>query len=69
MIVINTDTGHLIKYVTLINDLKLHDEDREITSRMKIMNITTEVSEKNRNSERRYYLNWYTVSKTSIKGH
>ena len=33
------------------------------------MNITTEVLEENRNSEREYYLNWYTVSKMSIKDH
>ena len=53
----------------MINDSKLHDEDREITSETEIMNIATEVSEKDRNSEREYCLNWYTVSKMSIKDH
>ena len=53
----------------MINDLRLHNEDREIISRIKITDITTEVSEENENSERGYCLNWYTVSKISIKDH
>ena len=52
MIVINIDIEHQIYH--LINDLRLHDEDREITLRMKIMNIATEVFRSDENSERRY---------------
>ena len=69
MIVVNTDIRHLIKYITLTNGLKLYNEDREITSETEITDIATEVSEKDRNSERGHCLNWYTVSKISIKGH
>ena len=54
MIVINTDIEHHIRYITLINDLRLYNEDREINLRMKIMNITTEVSEEDKNSKREY---------------
>ena len=36
---------------------------------MRIKDITTEVSEENRNPEREYCLNWYTVSGMSIKDH
>ena len=56
MIIINIETGHHIEYTTLINDLRLYDEDRETILRMKIMNITTEVFRSDRNSEREYCL-------------
>ena len=36
---------------------------------MRITEITTEVLEEDKNPEREYCLNWYTVSKISIKGH
>ena len=57
MIVIDTDTEYQIKYIILTNDLRLHDKDREIILRIKTKNITTEVSEEDRNSERKYCLN------------
>ena len=69
IVVIDTDTEYQIKYATLINGLKLYNEDREITLRTEIKDITTEVLEEDRNSERGHYLNWYTASKISIKGH
>ena len=68
-VVIDTDTEYQIKYITLTNNLRLHDRDREITLRTEIKDITTEVSEEDRNSEREHYLDWYTVDKISIKGH
>ena len=68
-VIIDTDTEHLIRYTTLKNGSKLHDGDRETTLRTEIKDITTEVSEEDRNSEREYCLNWYTASKISIKGH
>ena len=40
-----------------------------MTLRMKITDITIKVSEEDENSERGYYLDWYTVSKISIKDH
>ena len=69
MIVIDTDTGYHIKYIILTNGLRLHAEDREMTLRMRIMNIATEVSEEDKNSERGHCLNWYTVNKITIEGH
>ena len=68
-IVIDTDTEYQIEYVTLINDLKFYDEDREMTLRIKIKDIITEVSREDRNPEREYCLNWCTADKISIKGH
>ena len=53
----------------MTNDLRLHDEDREKILRTEITDITTEVSEENKNSEREHCLDWYTVSKMSIKDH
>ena len=69
MIVIDTDIEYQIRYVTLINGSRLYDEDREITLRTEIKDITTEVSEENRNPERKYCLNWCTAGKMSIKDH
>ena len=69
MVVIDIDTGHQIKYVILTNDSKLHNKDRETTLRIRIINIATEVSGENRNSERGHCINWYTASEMSIKGH
>ena len=69
MIVIHIDTRHQIEYITLINDLRLYNEDREIILRIKITDITTEVSEENENSERGYCLNWYIANKMNIKDH
>ena len=57
MVVVNIDTEHLIEYVTLTNDLKLHDEDREMTLRIEITDIATEVSGKDENFGRGYCLN------------
>ena len=68
-VVIDTDIEHLIEYTTLINGPKLYDKDREIILRTETTDITTEVSEKNENSERGHYLNWCTASKMSIKDH
>ena len=55
MIVINTDTEHQICH--LINGLRLHNEDREITLRMKITDIITEVFRSDRNPERGHCFN------------
>ena len=41
MIVINIDTE--IKYIILTNNLRLYDRDREITLRIKITDVITEV--------------------------
>ena len=41
----------------MTNNLRLHDKDREIILRTEITDITTEVSEKDRNPEREYCLN------------
>ena len=67
MIVIDTDTEHQIYYLT--NDLRLHDEDRETTLKIKITDITTEVFRSDRTPERGYYFDWYIASKLSIKDH
>ena len=66
-VVIDIDTEHQIHH--LINDLRLHNEDREITLRTKITNITTEVFRSDRNSERGHCLDWCTASRLSIKDH
>ena len=67
MVVVNTDTEHQIHH--LINDSRLHNEDREIILRTETINITTEVFRSDENSEREYCLDWYTASEPSIKGH
>ena len=67
MIVINTDTEYQIYH--LINGLRLHNEDREITLRIKITDIATEVFRSDENSERGHYFDWCTASKLSIKDH
>ena len=66
-VVIDTDTEHQIYY--LINGLRLHDGDREIILRTEITDITTEVFRSDENPKRRHCLDWYTVSKLSIKDH
>ena len=66
-VVIDTDTEHQICH--LINGSRLHNGDREITLRMKITDITTEVFRSDRNSERGHCFDWYTASKLSIEGH
>ena len=53
----------------MTNDLRLYDEDREITSKIETTDITTEVLEKDENPKREHCLNWYTISKMSIKDH
>ena len=53
----------------MINGSRLYNGDREITSRMKIKDITTEVFRSNENPEREYCLDWCTASESSIKGH
>ena len=61
MIVIDTETEYYIRYIILTNDLRLYDEDREITLRIKTTDITTRVLRLDRNPEREYCLNWYTA--------
>ena len=66
-VVINTDTEHQIYH--LINDLRLYDKDREMTLRIKITDIATEVFRSDKNPERGHCFDWYTASRLSIKGH
>ena len=56
-VVIDTETEYHIKYITLANGPRLHDEDREITLRTETTDITTEVFRSDRNSEREHCLN------------
>ena len=67
MIVIDTDTEHQIYH--LINDSRLHNEDREIILRTEITDIATEVFRSDENPEREHCFNWCTVSELSIKGY